>query len=290
MKKSSSESRRGFFASLSLAFDIVQGSFWLLWLHPILVVPLLPVFLMVLGLEFGLLFVDNLFLALILIFVVAYSLMFSFVISSYMLQQIHKEQKPSLGKAISSSSTVYMIPKVFLLSLIWFGLVLIIVAIEMAINALLSRSESGSEQAEQIVDAIFGTVADALRMMGFMLIPIMIFEGVGLSQSFKRLKSTLQDSPTAALSGLALTKIATSLIFLIVVGIFQLIPPTYSGFIFLLGLPVLGVGWVFAMYLEQIFVTGLYLYRTFPESPVVSILLKKHLGRELPIAPVPEVA
>ena len=44
--------KRGFFASLSLAFDIVAGSFRLLWLYPMLVVPLLPVFLMVLGLEF----------------------------------------------------------------------------------------------------------------------------------------------------------------------------------------------------------------------------------------------
>lgn len=42
------------------------------------------------------------------------------------------------------------------------------------------------------------------------------------------------------------------------------------------------------MYLEQLFVTGLYLYSSLPQSRVVAILLQKHLGRELPVVPVPE--
>ena len=71
----------GFFASLELACDIATGSLRLLRLYPVLIVPLFPVFLMVLGVEFGLLFIWNLFQALVLIFVVACVLMFSFIIS-----------------------------------------------------------------------------------------------------------------------------------------------------------------------------------------------------------------
>ena len=47
--------KRGFFASVGLALEIVGGSLRLLRRYPVLVVPLIPVFLMVLGVEFGLL-------------------------------------------------------------------------------------------------------------------------------------------------------------------------------------------------------------------------------------------
>ena len=185
-----------------------------------------------------------------------------------------------------------MFPRAFLLSLIWYVLVLILVAIEMAIKSLLSRSDDGGEKAEGIVGSIFGSAADALRMMGFMMIPIMMFEDVGLSEGFKRLKLTLKNSPIAALSGLALTKMATSLIFLVVWGIFQVVESVNVGGL-LIGIAlfaVLGMGWMLAMYLEQLFATGLYLYTTFPESPVVGILLQEHIGRELPTVPAPGAA
>ena len=281
----SQKKRRVFFASICLAFDIMVGSFRLLKLHPGLITPLLPVFFMIIGLMFGLLFIENLYVVLGLIFVVAYCLMFSFAISSRMLQQIHEGQKPSLGKAITSPSTMRMIPAVFLLSLIWYTLVLILVVIETAIKTLVSRSESMVEA----VEGIFDTFADALRMMAFMLIPIMIFEDVGLGKGYQRLKSTLKGSPISALSGLALTKMASSLIFLIVVVTFEVVE-SVSILGFMIGVAVLGMGWMLSMYLEQLFATGLYLYATVPESPLVKILLQKHIGRDLPRVPVPEMA
>ena len=59
----------------------------------------------------------------------------------------------------------------------------------MAINAIFD-----SDGAEGIVSGIFGTIADALRMMGFMLIPIMTFEEVGLKDGFRRMRSILTDN------------------------------------------------------------------------------------------------
>ena len=282
---------RGIVRSLGLAFGIVTGSLRLLGRYPVLVVPLLPVFLLVLILEIDLLLVNNLFVGLFLVFVVAHSLMYSFAITSHMLKQIHHEKKPSLVKAITSSDSVRIIPKIFVLTVIWFSIILIIVALEMAIDAALSRFGNAGESAKRAINAAIGTVADALRMMGFMLIPIMVFEGIGLAQSFGRLKSTLKDSPITALGGLILTKVVTTLIFLVVYLSFQSIGSSENAAILLvlIGFPLLGMGWVFAMYLEQIFVTGLYLYSAFPESPIVATLLKSHLGRELPAPASPDV-
>jgi hypothetical protein len=182
-----------------------------------------------------------------------------------------------------------MIPRVFLLSIVWYVLVLILVAVEMAVKALLGRGKDGGERTGGIVDEISGTVADALRMLGFMMIPIMMFEGLGLGEGFKRLKATLRESPISALSGLALTKVATTLVSLVTWGVFQVIGLT--GFwVGIVALATAGLGWVFSIYLEQLFATGLYLYAAFPESPIVSILLEKHIGRELPPLPVPGAA
>ena len=57
-------------------------------------------------------------------------------------------------------------------------------------------------------------------------------------------------------------------------------------------LPVMAIGWLLAIYLEQMFVTGLYLYSYAPESPLVDILLGDFVGRELPQPelPRPELA
>lgn len=276
--------------SLGLAFDILKGGLRLLKRYPILIVPLLPVFFMVLGLEVALIFfIQDLFPALILVFVVAFELMFSFAITSNMIQQIHEGKRPSIADAITSSKTVGLIPKVVLLSIVWFTLILIIVAIELAISALLSRGNNGSERVKGFINSIFGTAADALRLMGFMMIPIMIFEDVGLRQGFKRLKATLTENPITALSGLALTKLSSALIGLVIVGIGQLVESiNFVGFLVIIA--VMAVGWVFSMYLEQIFVTGLYLYSAFPESKVIGILLEKHIGRELPRLPTPKIA
>lgn len=274
-------------SSLILAVDIVIGSLKLLWSYPILITPLFPVFLMIIGVEFGIFVINNLFLQLILIFVVAFGLMFSFTISSHMLKQIHLDQKPTISEAIVSQQTVSMIPKVFILTLIWYTIILILVAIELAINSLLSRSRDGDERVGSFVSSIFGTVADALRMMGFILIPIMLFEDIGLADSFSRLKSILKENPITALGGLALTKTVTALIFFIVMAINRS-ADLFSPIGLVIMLALVGVAWIFSMYLEQIFVTGLYLYTTYPQSKIVGILLGKHIGRELPVVTIPE--
>jgi hypothetical protein len=281
--------KRGFFVSLRLAFDILRGSIRLLWLYPILIVPLFPVFLMVLAYEVFLL-ASSSYWAWAALFAVAYCLMFSFTIASNMLHQIHNGQNPEFWKAVGASTTRRMVTSVFFLTAIWFTLVLLLVAVETAVKTLLNR---GGERLAGYVEDFFDTFAGALRMMGFMLIPIMVFEGVGLQDAYRRLKKTLRDSPISALTGLALTKMAWAFIFLVVVALAKFgesLGEITTGAIVLLGFPLLGIGWMFAMYLEQLFASGLYLYTTLPQSTVVNVLLRERIGRELPPVSVAQAA
>jgi hypothetical protein len=226
------------------------------------------------------------FLGMLLIFVAAFSLMFSFVITSNMLMQIHNEQEPSLGEAISSPKTIGMFPKVFVLTIIWFSLVLILIFVEMLINSLLKRIFGEGNYGSRIVNFITGGIADALRMMGFMLIPIMLFEDVGLSKGFSRMKSILKESPIKALTGLVLTSLVFSATTLVAVAFYYIFDLAILGNVMILIL--YGMGWCLGMYLEQLFVAGLYLYSTQTKSKVVSVLLEKHIGLTLPEIQIPE--
>jgi hypothetical protein len=289
------QKRGNLFGSLGLAFDILSGSLRLLRAYPVLILPLMPVFIMVLGVEFFFVSVENPFLLLINVFMAAYGLMFSSAITSCLLSQINRDEKPSLVRAISSPELVRMIPLVFLLSLVWYALILLLVAAEIAIGRLLGDNDGKTgEGSSGFIDTIFGTVAAALRMMGFMLVPIMLFEDVGLLRGFHHLRKILTENPISALGGLALTKATALLTGIIYLAFRYILVDVLSAQAFVLslviGILLLGIGWTLTMYLEQIFVTGLYLYCTYPDSPVVDLVLGKHIGTDLPrIVPPPTV-
>ena len=280
--------RRGFFASLGLAFRIARGGLRLLKFYPKVVLPLIPVFFMVMLTWFGLYFIQSLILSLFVIFCLAYALMFSFAITGQMMKQIHEGRDPSILAAFAAPGMVRMIPRVLLLSTIWYALVIVLVIIETAVRTILSRISD--DLADVVIGVIFGTLADVLRMAGFMMVAIMVFEDVGLSPAFSRMRVTLKDNPITALGGLVLTKMASFLIFGAIMVVGEFIGGAGFGFLtetfmFLL----LGLGWILAIYLEQIFVTGLYLYCVAPESSLVDIILRDQVGRELPELPTPEL-
>ena len=266
------ERPRGFFASLGLALRIARGGLRLLWRFPILALPLVPIFLLVIATLFSLLFIQSLLLALPVIFAVAYALMFSFAITSHMLRQIEDGERPSIVRALTSPATVRMIPRVLALSALWYLLVTFLVIVETALRALLGRISE--DLADAVVGFIFGTIADALRMAGFMLVAIMTFEDVGLRPAASRLRAIVSNNPITIVGGLALTK----LIGLITVLAVMFVPES-AGFLIIIPL---GLLWILGMYVEQLFVTGLYLYTAMPESRLVEILLGDFVGNELP--------
>jgi hypothetical protein len=286
--------KRGFRESIGLAAGIARGSLRLLKLHPVLIMPLMPIFLGILALEFSLLSVESaldILVAWLLVGLLAFGLLFAFAVTSTMLRQIHEGKKPSLGDATTSSQLWSMVPRLLLLAGGWYTLVLIIVSIELLISVLLDKIDEDGKLAARVNRAIFGTVGDALRLMAFMMIPIMVFENVGLRAAFRRLKATLQDSPISALAGLALTKLVTGIIALLVWGTLTLIQSAEAqALTVVIGLPAVAAGWFLSIYLEQLFVTGLYLYTALPSSPLVPLLLERQLGRELPWTPAPEAA
>lgn len=280
---------KGFVASISLAFKIVKGSLRLLKHYPIIVLPLIPLFAMVVGVSITLTFTSNFLLAILVVYSVAFALMFSFAISSQMLFQIHQGNSPSISLAFSAPSTLRMIPRVLLLSTIWYLLVFFLVIIESIIRGLLERLSENL--ADAVIGLIFGTIADVLRMSGFMLIAIMTFEDVSLGSAFTELKCLLRDNPIVALGGLALTKMVSLIIGLIFYVLPSDLAQTLSGFMaWLAFLSISGIGWVLTIYLEQLFVTGLYLYSAQPESPLVRIILGDFIDHELPSPTLPDIA
>lgn len=290
--KSVQAKRRGFWASFGLALRIATGSLRLLRQYPKLAAPLVPISGLILALSIGLDYVETLFgviVAFLAILVLAFGLMFSFAVSSQLLKQIHEGRSPSLIEALFSADTLRMLPSVIGLSIIWYTLVLILVIIESIIRALLSRFSENL--ADGVIRAIFGTVATALRLSGFMLIAIMTFEQIGLAPAFQRLRETVKAEPVVAIGGLALTKTVSALI-----GFALFILSEFADKVNLSGaaspifIIVTGLGWILAIYLEQLFVTGLYLYYAKPDSRIVAILLRDFIGKELPAARQPDVA
>jgi hypothetical protein len=174
-----------------------------------------------------------------------------------------------------------MIPRVLTLSIVWYGLVLVLVVVEMIISAILDRVSDGLGR--RVVRAVIGVMADALRLAAFMMVAIMVFEDVGLRASLGRLREVVRDKAVVALGGLALTSMVTALIGMVLVGINQVLGGTeLADMAIVVMIPIMAVGWLLSIYLEQMFVTGLYLYSYAPESPLVDILLGDFVGHELP--------
>lgn len=267
--------RRGFLGSVELALKIAVGGLRLLWHYPKLVLPLVPVYVILILALFSLLFIQDQFLGLLVVFVVGYALMFSFAITSYQLRQLEEGAKPSILAAVSSPNTMRMIPRILTLSAVWYLLVMILVSIETALRALLGRISD--DLADAVLNFVFGTVADAVRMAGFMLVAIMTFEGVGLRPAVDRLRTVASGNAVVILGGLALTKLLSLVALLVVMFL-----PEWT--IYFILIPV-GMVWFLGMYIEQIFVTTLYLYACRPQSRLVEIVLKDFVGNELPEFP-----
>jgi hypothetical protein len=278
-----SREKRGLRGTLVLAGKIVAGSLRLLRQYPVLAAPLLPVFALVLVISIGLTSIETLAGAGImmgLIAFTAFSLMLAFGVTSQMIRQIHRGESPSLTQAVASREMLHMLPRILGLSVIWYTLVLLLVLVQMIVSAILDRFSDGL--GESVVNAIFGTIADALRMMAFMMVAIMTFEQVGLRAGFRRVREIAEDHAVAALSGLVLTSLVTGVMVLLLIGLSQILESVSAAMATLIFVPSMAVAWILSMFLEQLFVTGLYLYSHEPDSPVVEILLRDVVGRELP--------
>ncbi len=189
-----------------------------------------------------------------------------------MLKQIHDGEEPSITDALLSADMLRLAVRVLGLSAVWYFLVLLLVTIELIISSLLNRISDGL--GDTVVRAIFGTIADALRMAGFMMVTIMAFEDVGLSLAFKRLRATVADRSVAALGGLFLTKMVTAIIFgFIYVVIYMADYIQFGPLTAPIILVVASLGWLLSMYIEQLFSAGLYIYSVAPDSPLITILL-----------------
>lgn len=279
---------------LRFSKDIFIGSNRLILNFPILVFPFFLVCLVTAGLVFRYFGDPDRSLGWLYFFLVGFTVLYSFMISSNLLLQIQEGEEPSLFETIRSPKTLSMLPIVIFLSATWFMIFLIIVFIEMFLDILLLILTYSpffnthlDEPASKMTNFFFGRNARVIRMLGFMLIPIILNEEVGLSKGYARLKFVLRSSnPITLFTGLKLTK--TAIMFIVIpllIQFWEMISIELSTFNYVMMWIVIVFGWTLAMYLEQLFVMGLYLYTIQPDSRVVDILLGEHLGRELPIVP-----
>jgi len=265
------------------AFSIIGGAFKIFSKHPVLVVPLLPVFVAVLLLDvalIGAVMVDIpgivlLAAFLVLLTAVAYVLMLSFSVSSAMLKQFDSGKPISLGEAMGeglSKASLKLIP----VTVVWVSTVVILVIIESMINRLTKGKGAA------ILDQITSGIATALRMMAFMMVSIFVFEGLGFMKAFGRMKEVLGNQAMNFISGVVLMRLVS---FLVGVGLVLLV--TVLGGLGVLLLPVYlavaGVVWVASMYMEQMFVTAMYAYTMNPNGN----LAKEFIEETLHYAPQP---
>lgn len=78
----------------------------------------------------------------------------------------------------------------------------------------------------------------------------------------------------------------TGLFILVIYGMVELLDQIEIGLVGgVIIFTVMLFGWLLSMYLEQLFVAGLYLYAAAPRSRVVAIMLDDVIGDELPLQP-----
>jgi len=259
------------FESISKAWMLFTGGFRVLSKHKILLVPLVPVYLLALLLAIfsGFLLDVSAWLFLFSVFIVAFSLLFSFSVSSAMLKQINEKKDVSLGKALKDASSKTL-GKIFLLTLVWFTVAIILMILEAILNALLRRV-LGDDGAESISRSIFGPIGTAIRMMAFMMVPIFVFEKKSFGSSFSRMKEVLSKNKGTFFTGLVLTQIVTFLVGIIVIGALYLSQGNLI--VVMIALLIASIGWFLSVYIEQMFVAAMFLSYAKPGCYVSSMII-----------------
>jgi hypothetical protein len=126
-------------------------------------------------------------------------------------------------------------------------------------------------------------------MAAFMMVAVMALEDTGLRVAYRRLHEVVRNNAFVALGGLTLTSLATAFIAVVVFGMSQLSGESgLAPWTTLVMYPVMACGWLLSMFLEQMFVTGLFVYTTSPNSPLVAIMMEDFVGRELPLPQLAE--
>lgn len=213
----------------------------------------------ILGLAFGVVFLFALLLA------------FACSMLMELIEHIETGQDPDLAVAFRdtvSRNLVSLVPIVVVWSLIWFLI--------SVVQALLEDDDAGGDYSAESAartlagdgpSSLLGLSLDALkkgvRMVVFLIIPAIAWEDRGFWDATKRGFSVLRSHVGTFATGFSLTWLITALVFLPPTILFKLSDeglvavPEWGWY---LVIAYIGMAWSYSLYLEQMFVAGLFLW------------------------------
>ncbi|HVS31103.1 MAG TPA: hypothetical protein VMS98_06585 [Thermoanaerobaculia bacterium] len=285
--------------------SLVQESFRLFRRHPKVLVPLVAATLVyvptVLYLDFGVPWEDlrqrdALLIVFGAVFLFATLLSVCCSVLLELLQDLESGREPSLGRAVASTlrlNLLQMIPIIIVWTVIWFLLVVI--------QAMLSRKKKrgGSERsfsAENASRALAGgggghfsftaayfrMLQKLVRMVVFLILPGIAWQGLSFPRAIRRGFTIFRAHPRQFLAAFGMTELVTFMLFLPALLLL------YASDLFDAQLPegvwigvilYIGCGWMYSIYLEQMYTAQLYLWHMKWEREVAR---RQATGRDVP--------
>lgn len=265
--------------------SLIQESFRLFRRHPKILAPLLGAWLVyaptVLYLEFGVPWEglaqrDALLIIFgaILLFATVLSVCCSMLLE--LLQDLESGREPSLGRALRSTlhlNLLQMIPIIIIWTVIWFVLVVIQALLSRKKRRDRDRSFSAENAARALAGgdgrrfsftaAFFRMLQKVVRLVVFLILPAIAWQQYGFGRAIKRGLSIIRTHPKQFALAFGITELAAFLIFLPVALLlwgtahFEIQLPDAAWFGVIL---YIGSGWIYSVYLEQLYTAELYLW------------------------------
>jgi len=293
----------GFTASLTQGWKLFTLSIAAIKRYPILLAPLILVWIVLAAIAVGLQYVGDipLWLIFLLIFVVAYSISAACLVLLEVMQQIEAGEKPRLMKAwleFIAKDSLKVLPIAFVWAVIWF--ILLILQALSAKSRRKSQAASLENTAKSISDMAtpfswfrlgLDMVEKLIRMTVFSILPAIAWQGLGPWKGTKRGIGIIIKHPVEFLANYGLTGIAVVCmgIPLSIISYIDQSGTHLPVYVWIAVIIYSGIVWTLGMYLEQMSVALLFLWHLkweqagSPEGGLSSIPQPQLLGGEVTI-------
>jgi hypothetical protein len=216
---------------------------------------------------------------------------------------------PSLGKALRDAITkdaMHLLPLALTWAIVWFALVVI--------EAILTRQDSDEDPDGQTLDAqsaaealsgsggfsltaaFFRALEKGVRMVMFLVVPAIAWEGLGPVEAAQRGVEILQENKAEFARGYVLTYVATFAAALPAALVFMLGSShhgqpiiAFPEWVWAVLIIYLGLLWSFSIYLEQLFMAQIYVWHLTWERAMRDALDTGAKLPELVDTPCPEM-
>jgi hypothetical protein len=235
-------------------------------------------------------------------------LLFSCDVVLHLIRQI-EDGRPALRQAVRHAITKdarRLLPLALTWAIVWFALAVV--------EALLTREDNEDDTADAALDAesaaealagdaafsfsatFFGALQKGVRMVTFLVVPAIAWEGLEVVEAARRGIDILRENKAEFARGYALTYVATfaaaiPAAFVLLLGSSRHGPPVValSEWVWASLIIYLGLLWSLSIYLEQLFMAQFYLWHLTWERAVREALDQGKAMPELIDTPCPEM-